>query len=161
MKRNYANDFSGAYFRMVSSNMKKGIYPLIGKGSGRIVYDLENGQIIKAAKNKKGFAQNFEEYRIAFMNHTDLLARVYDVSEDYRYLVMDKAEPIDNISTVWDHFGVSSNEELFQACGLRDISEQYNLMIWDFGRPANWGIIESKPMIIDYGFTRRVRRKYY
>jgi hypothetical protein len=74
---------------------------------------------------------------------------------------MDKADSIGDISFVWDYFGVSSNKELFQVCRLRNISERYNLLIGDFGRAVNWGVIGSKPVIIDYGFTRRVRRKYY
>ena len=160
MRRHYI-DFSDAYFRMVSSNIKSGNYRLIGKGSGRAVYDLDNGQVVKAAKNIRGIAQNFEEHKIARIDHSNLFARVYDVSNDYRYLVMDKADHIKDISSVWDYFGVGSNNELFQVGRLRDISDKYNLLIWDFGRAVNWGEIDGKPMIIDYGFTRLVRRKYY
>jgi hypothetical protein len=160
MKRMNVN-FSDAYFKMISSNIKKGLFRQIGKGSGRAVYDLGNGQVVKVAKNNKGIAQNIEEYRVSRIDRSMLFARIYDISDDYRYLIMDKADSIGDISFVWDYFGVSSNKELFQVCRLRNISERYNLLIGDFGRAVNWGVIGSKPVIIDYGFTRRVRRKYY
>ncbi len=160
MKRNEYN-FSDAYFRMISSNIKKGLYRQIGKGSGRIVYDLDNGQVIKAAMNVKGVAQNIEEYRVSSIDRSNLFARIYDVSDDYQYLVMDKAENVTDISDVWNYFGVTGNNELFQNFRLRNLSEKYNLLIWDFGRAVNWGIIGGKPVIIDYGFTRRVRKRYY
>ncbi len=84
-----------------------------------------------------------------------------DISEDYRYLIMDKAERIHDISHVWDYFQVNNNDELFHVMKLRTVSEKYNLLINDFGRVVNWGSIDGRPMIIDYGFTRQVRRRFY
>lgn len=160
MKR-YDYDFTDAYFRMIQSNLKRGEYSFIGKGSGRVVYDLGNGQVVKVAKNIKGLAQNIEEYKISLVDDSNLFARVYDLSDDYSFLIMDRAEHIEDISFVWDYFHVGSNEELVQVGRLRDLSEKYNLMIWDLSRAVNWGEIDGRPKIIDYGFTRQVRRRYY
>lgn len=160
MKRNY-DDFQDTYFRQISRNISKGYYRYIGKGSGRIVYDLGNGQVVKYAKNIKGIAQNIEEYSIALLDDSGLFAKVLKVSDDYRYLIMDKADRVKDISFVWKYFHVRSNKELYQVRKIREIAEKYNLLISDLGRAVNWGQINGKPMIIDYGFTRQVRSRYY
>jgi len=153
--------FNDAYFRHISSNIARGRYRYIGKGSGRIVYDLGNGKVLKSAKNMKGIAQNIEEYRIALADNSGLFARIYDMSGDYRFLIMDKADGIRDISHVWKYFHVRSNNELYQLRILREISVRYDLLIRDLGRAVNWGLINGRPVIIDYGFTRDVRRKFY
>ena len=117
--------------------------------------------MVKAAKNIKGIAQNIEEFRIAMVDDSGLFARVWDVSGDYRYLIMDKAERIRDISHVWDYFRVKNNDELFRIMKLQMVSEKYNLLIQDFGRVVNWGLIGGRPMLIDYGFTRQVRKRFY
>jgi len=159
--RRYYDDLEDAYYRQISININRGKYRYLGKGSGRIVYDMGNGRVIKAAKNIKGIAQNLEEYNISEVDNSGLFARVLNVSDDYRFLIMDKAERIKDMSYVWKYFRVRNNKELFQVNAIRDLFEKYDLMIWDFGRAVNWGLIHGKPMIIDYGFTRQVRSRYY
>jgi hypothetical protein len=161
MRRYHEDEFEDAYFRQISANVSQGRYRFIGKGSGRAVYDLGNGQVVKAAKNIKGLAQNREEFRISALDSSGLFARVFSVSDDYRYLIMDKADQIADISYVWNYFHVNSNKELYNVRKLWDIADKYNLLIRDLGRSVNWGHINGKPVIIDYGFTRQVRIKYY
>jgi len=160
MNQNH-DTFENAYFRRISSNISRGRYPYIGKGSGRAVYDMGNGKVVKAAKNVKGLAQNIEEYKIALEDDSGLFAKIWALSGDNRYLIMDKADRVMDISYIWDYFRVSSNDELYRVRKIRELSEKYNLLIHDFGRAVNWGVIDGKPRIIDYGFTQRVRRKYY
>lgn len=155
------NGFDDVYFRRVSYNLARGRYRYIGKGSGRIVYDLGNGKVVKSAKNMKGIAQNIEEYRIALADDSGMFARVYDISGDYRYLIMDKANGVRDISQIWSFFHVKNNNELYQLRILQEISFRYDLLIRDLGRAVNWGLINGRPVIIDYGFTRDVRRRYY
>jgi hypothetical protein len=157
----HRTDYADAYFRKIASNINRGGYRYLGKGSGRAVFDLGNGKVVKAAKNIRGIAQNFEEFRIAMSDDSGLLARIWDVSEDYRFLIMDKAERIRDMSRVWNFFRVGSNSELYQVKGIQDFAETHNLLINDFGRAANWGEIGGRPVIIDYGFTRQVRKRYY
>lgn len=157
----YQSASEEAYFKRIADRIKRGRYRYIGKGSGRVVFDLGDGKVVKAAKNIKGLAQNIEEFRIAMVDDSGLFARVWDVSEDYRYLIMDKAERLRDISQVWNYFSVGSNNELYQVNRIREVTEKYNLMINDFGRVVNWGEIGGRPMIIDYGFTRQVRKRYY
>lgn len=106
-------------------------------------------------------AQNVAEYKIASESSTDLLAKISHISEGSTLLIMEKAEKIRDISFVWKYFNVKSNSELYKVKELHDICKKYNLGIKDFGRAANWGQINGKPIIIDYGFTKQVSRRFY
>lgn len=147
------------YFFQISSQIERGAYEQLGEGSSRAVYDLGNGKVVKAAKNRRGLAQNNVEFQIAVDDKSGLFAKVRGVSEDFQYLIMDKATVVDDISYVWDYYHVRGNRELFQKLG--GVSSKYNLLVRDFGRAVNWGQIDGKPIIIDYGFTRQVQKRYY
>lgn len=146
---------------LIIDHLSNGAYPLLGSGSGRRVYDLENGTALKAARNAKGYAQNQVESIISEMDDSDLFAKVLFISPDNRYLIMEKADPVSDFSVIRDYFHVKTNRELFQLGDFQYIPHKYNLLTVDLCRPANWGFIHGRPVIIDYGFTRRVRRKYY
>ena len=148
-------------FEQIKVNIRSGAYASIGSGSGRRVFDLDNGYVVKVAKNKKGFAQNEAEYQISSTSNSVLFAKILQISEDYHMLIMQKAEKINSISEVWKYFNVESNRALYNVGEIRYISSEYNLLMADLYRPANWGKINGKPIIIDFGFTRRVKRRYY
>lgn len=145
----------------ILDRLSNGAYPLLGTGSGRKVYDLRNGSVLKAAKNAKGYAQNQVEYIISEMDDSTLFAKVLFISQDNHYLFMEKAGTIADFSYVRDYFHVRTNKELFQLNDFKCIPRKYNLLVTDLCRPVNWGILHSRPVIIDYGFTGRIRRKYY
>jgi hypothetical protein len=154
-------DIIKANFDQIILDIKKGTYQCIGSGSGRRVFDLNNGYVVKVAKNNRGVAQNEAEYRIASENNTNIFAKIAQVSENYNMLIMEKSEPVKNISEVWKSFHVRSNRELFQQEELKDMCSKHNLLLIDLCRPVNWGKIKERSVIIDYGFTRSVKRKYY
>ena len=147
-------------FDNISQNISQRKYSVIGSGSGRLVFDMGNGYVVKMAKNKKGIAQNKAEYQIAAADHSDLFAKIVTVSEGYRYLVMEKAERIRSISVVWNYFNVHSNRELSQLELFNNILEKYDLLMSDLYRKTSWGIVSGRPVIIDYGFTRETRKLY-
>ena len=41
------------------------------------------------------------------------------------------------------------------------VGENKKVQASDLKRVSSWGIIDGRPTIIDYGFTREVREKYY
>lgn len=145
----------------IINHLSNGAYPLLGSGSGRRVYDLGNGTVLKAARNAKGYAQNQVEAIISEMDDSDLFAKVLFISSDNRYLIMEKADPVSDFSVIRNYFHVKTNRELFQLSDFQYIPRKYNLLAVDLCRPVNWGLIHDRPVIIDYGFTRRIRRKYY
>jgi hypothetical protein len=142
-------------------NINRGYYRYIGTGSSRDVFDLQNGYVVKVAKNIAGIAQNQTEYAISNYDDSNLFARVISISNDFYFLVMEKADKIDNISDVFRYFNVSDKRELFHLKELQNIKKKYNLLLGDFDRKSNWGIIKGRPVIIDYGFTREVSERYY
>lgn len=148
-------------FDEIILNINRGNYHYIGSGSGRRVFDLDNGYVIKYAKNFKGIAQNKVEYQISSTESSELFAKITQISDDFRMVIMEKADRITNISVVWKYFNVENNLELFHLKELEEIAAKYNLLFVDLRRPINWGIVKDRPVIIDYGFTREVRRKYY
>jgi hypothetical protein len=148
-------------FKQISLNLRRRTYKYIGSGSGRVVFDLGNQYVVKAARNKKGIGQNEAEYKIALADKSELFAKIPCVSDGYRLLIMEKAEKVRDISFVWKYFNVKNNKELFQLEEFQDISSTHHLLLRDFGRHVNWGKINGRPVIIDYGFTKEVFKKYF
>jgi len=147
-------------FDNINMNIKNKTYRLIGVGSGRLVYDMGNEYVVKAAKNKRGIVQNKEEHQIASMVHNNIFAKVIATSEDFNYLIMEKAEKINNISEVWNYYSVKNNRELFELEQFSQLTTKYNLLYHDLFRCNSWGLIKGKPVIIDFGFTKEVMRYY-
>lgn len=148
-------------FNYIILNIRLGYYRYIGSGSGRQVYDMGNGYVVKIAKNEAGIAQNKSEYNISTNDYSNLFAKVVKVSNNFNLLIMEKAEKINNISYVWDYFDVTNKRELFNIKELQNIKNNYNLLLGDFGKKSSWGTINGRPVIIDYGFTKEVEKKYY
>ena len=44
---------------------------------------------------------------------------------------------------------------------LADLDSQFDVLISDLSREANWGIYQGDPVIIDVGYTSNVRKQYY
>ena len=44
---------------------------------------------------------------------------------------------------------------------LADLNSNFDVELGDFGRAANWGIYNGKPVIIDVGFNSNVMNQYY
>lgn len=148
-------------FNQIMFNLYGGYYRYIGSGSSREVFDLGNGYVIKVAKNMAGIAQNQTEYAISYYENSNLFAKVVEVSDNFYFLIMEKADKIDNISEVFKYFKVSGKKELFHLKKLQNMKKNYNLLLGDFDRKSNWGIIKGRPVIIDYGFTREISERYY
>lgn len=142
-------------------NISPRMYRYIGSGSSRRVFDLENGYVAKIAKNRAGIAQNRMEYKISSISSSNLFAEVIDLSEDSSTLIMQKADKIYNFSYVCRYFKVRNINEVLQLKSFQNIEYRYNLLLTDLRRTSNWGIINGRPVIIDYGFTREISRRYY
>ena len=147
--------------KQLKMDLESGNYRCIGSGSGRRVFDIDSEYVVKVAKNKKGKAQNLVEKNIWEATQSNLLAEVSRISDDYKLLFMAKAEEIESMTYVREYFHVKNNRELFQLEDLKEIVRNYHLMLEDLCKKTSWGIINSRPVIIDYGYTVEVRRKYY
>ncbi len=147
-------------FENIRVNIEKKTYQMIGTGTGRSVFDLDNGYVVKVAKNRKGFAQNKAEYQIASKDHSRIFAKISAVSEDRKYLIMEKADRINSLEEVWAYYHVKNSRELFRLEKFREAARRNNLLLPDLTRKNSWGKVKGKPVIIDFGFTREVSRYY-
>ena len=148
-------------FNQIKLNLRRGYYRQIGSGSSRDVFDLDNGYVIKVAKNRAGIAQNESECNISDLDNSDLFAKVIEVSNNFEFLIMEKADKIYYMSDVLKYFKVRSKRQLFKLKQLQNIKRNYNLLLADLERKSSWGMINGRPVIIDYGFTREVKERYY
>lgn len=148
-------------FDIIMLNLTKGNYHYIGSGSGRKVFDLGNGYVVKVAKNNRGIAQNEAENHISSSDQSELFAKTIKVSDDFRMLIMEKADRIRDFSEVRKYFNVKTNRELFRLEEIKSVFPNHNLLLNDLYRIANWGMINNRPVIIDYGFTQKIKRRYY
>lgn len=44
---------------------------------------------------------------------------------------------------------------------LAELHTSFDVMLGDLARPANWGLFQGRPVIIDVGFNSNVRDQYY
>ncbi len=148
-------------FEDIIAHIKNHAYKLVGSGSGRSVFDMGNGNVVKFARNRKGLAQNTVEYQISQSSESPLFARIHRVSEDYMLLIMEKADRIRSMTEVLRYLQVKNSYEFFHIQELLDMARAHGLLLNDLYRTVNWGRIGDRYVIIDYGFTRIVKKRYY
>ncbi len=147
-------------FESISKNIRQKAYPKIGSGSGRVVFDLGNGYVVKVAKNRKGIEQNKAEHQISDMEDWRIFAKVIAHSEDFSLLIMEKARRLSSFREIWSYYHVQNNKQLFSSKEFQSNLIKYDLLTADLNRLSSWGIIDGKPVIIDYGFTSKVMKFY-
>ncbi len=148
-------------FQEINRNVRKHSYRFLGSGSGRQIFDLGNGYVIKIARNRKGLAQNEAEYQIYKSGSNELFAPIVAASPSLNMIIMERANRHSDNSPVWRYFGVNNNYELKQIPQIHSAIKKNGLVFSDLRRPSSWGTINGKPVIIDYGLTRSVHKKYY
>lgn len=63
-----------------------------GRGSSRVVFQLDDNKILKLALNRKGFAQNHEEY-CGYANNLGLTPEMFNIGENDEYIVSEFVLP--------------------------------------------------------------------
>ena len=145
-------------FNLIRSGVRSGRFPTLGQGAGRRVYDMGDGYVVKVARNSFGLRQNRMEYQLSLQYQGDLLAKVAAVSDRYRLLVMQAAQPLHDLQPVLDYFHLAKRSDLAAVPELVVLSRKHHLAMKEFLVSRNWGLINNRPVIIDYGFVRQHRR---
>lgn len=148
-------------FEAIYKKLKKGELKFIGNGSCRRVFDLGNGYVIKVAKDIRGVFQNKAEYSIFHNCKSDFFAELLSISDDGRSLIMAKAQKIRHIKSVYDYYKVKGNNNLLRQNYLSEDIKNNNIGRGDLRRAANWGLINGRPVIIDYGLTKEIYKRFY
>lgn len=148
-------------YEAIYKKLTKGELKFIGNGSCRRVFDLGNGNVIKVAKDIRGVFQNKAEYSIFHNCKSDFFAELKSISNDGRFLIMAKAKKIRHIRNVYDYYKVNGSNNLLRQNYLSEDIKNNSISRGDLRRAANWGIVNGRPVIIDYGLTKEIYKKYY
>lgn len=157
----------------------------LAKGSSRVVFDF-NDSVIKIAKNKKGTEQNQIEKQIG-LTRTNIVPNLISFDENNFWNVFEKVELVtkeefeeiaqitlpklhDVLKYKKDRIRknieidyrkekeIQSNELLSE---LAKLIENYNLSVGDMVRISSWGKKHGKVLLIDFGLTSDIYKKYY
>jgi hypothetical protein len=66
----------------------------IGSGSSRVVYKINNFQVLKLAKNEKGVAQNEAEADYNVQYHEEMVTKVFESDDKNLWIVSELALPV-------------------------------------------------------------------
>ncbi len=148
-------------FDEIIGNLRHHEYRRIGSGSGRNVYDIGGGYVAKVARNRRGLAQNEAEYQISVSDASGLFANTVAATQDLHITVMERAEPLRHFSAVLRYYQARSSRDLYNIPLIQSTLARHSLVFPDLCRKENWGVVNGRPVIVDYGFTTSVNRRYY
>jgi hypothetical protein len=124
----------------------------IGKGSGRKVFDLENGFVLKQWYTEWGKQQNINEaniYNLSCDKYKKYLA-ISKISENYN-VIMEKLTPIDKETFVEQ----VKHQEFYHSLILY-LTNDMNLNN-DIQNYSSWGINkQGQYVLLDYGYTHEL-----
>lgn len=186
----YPQDFSFPDLESIKSYRGKLKYAekyfkLIGEGTSRVVYKVDDERVLKLAKNKKGLVQN--EVEITFRNVNSVTAKIFDYDDDNLWVEMELAKKMtDNkflelngfsleemynffLMRYYSSFDYSDysenlvNSDLIK--NLDELIETYGLSPRDVGHGSSWGVVlrdgEQTSVLVDFGMSKNVYYSYY
>ena len=147
----------------------------IGSGSDRVVYDLNDSHVLKVAKTARGLEQNYHEGD-SYLVREEILPRV--IEKGLNYVVVEKVTPIkakDIVPTYnveGEQIGTERADQMLAELskfhqadfdrheqkllntlykyGLFEVIN-FDILMGDFARKANWGIRDGRPIHLDGG----------
>jgi len=130
-------------------------FPLVARGASRWVYAISDDFVIKVATCRDGEKQCRVENHV--FNHAGSYLKRYlcpIVWYDRGMVVMLKATPLVPLEQVVgdpvvDLSRISPGGEAYRD--MRDLSRKFNLLYEDLISVTAWGIINNRPVLIDYG----------
>lgn len=163
----------------------------LGEGSSRIVFDLDDGYVLKLAKNIKGQEQNMGDGDWGKQKmYPDLLPELKDKdeSDDVNWLVVKKAEKITEkqfealTKLNFKTFSKALTQQYFWLNGkikkmdeenkkliedseflqeVIDLMQGFDMLPGDLTRISSWGKIDNKAVIVDCGLSQTVFNTHY
>ena len=179
----YPSSFDLQYFSTIPTFKDRIQYckdrlKLLGNGSSRIVFQIDNNKVLKIAKNKKGLAQNYKEEDWG-RNKYDCFAKIYKADiENNTWIEMELAYKITfNDFVRYFGFGPSFLKNILEYIyneKNKEMTSLYRYMldyqpdmatIQDWSRSKNWGVVnrngQNVLVIIDDGFDEDIYNNYY
>lgn len=140
-------------------------FEYLGEGAGRIIYAIDDIYVIKLSKFRGGYRQCETENYIYNNINEDLkryLCPVVWYNEDM--VIMRRAIPLakrkeDKNKNIFKMLGVSKYDTLYK--NVMDIVDTYDLLYGDVKSLSSWGILDNQILLIDYGCTNKIYKKYF
>jgi hypothetical protein len=118
-------------------------------GDGKIVF-LTSKYAIKIAKNIRGFAQIREEIKIwNKYKHEKLCPILFSFGP---LIIQPYLKPT---------LKTPSHSHITKITSKIKELNVFNTNVGDLYNPSNWGMLNKKRLLLDYGYTKRVMLKYY
>ena len=148
----------------------------VGNGSGRRVFGLSRGKVIKVAKNKAGQEQNRLE--ASAENHYTVVPQIFQVGKDDKWLEVKRATRITRaqFSGITGFYVENTHKVLSSSNPLINISivgmefiEELKRMIEDLGLVvsgdcrlvSHYGLIRKKLVTTDFSMSDYLVKTYY
>lgn len=142
-------------------------FQYLGEGAGRIIYAIDSNYVIKLSKFRGGYMQCETENYIYNDINEDLkryLCPVVWYNEDM--VIMRRAIPIpfakkkeDKNKNIFKMLGVSKDDIFYR--NVMDIVDTYDLLYGDVKSLSSWGMLDNQLLLIDYGCTNKIYKKYF
>lgn len=140
-------------------------FPIIGEGSGRVVFQINNKYVLKFPKSKMGMLQCKIEHEIYDKIDSKLkkyLCPIY-LHKNGR-LIMLRTIPLLQIVgcrglKIYDVFRMKNEVSFYKD--IKKIAKNHDLLFPDVMAVSSWGIVSNKPYLIDYGCTNKLYDKYF
>lgn len=164
----------------------KSNYPILGIGTSRAVFNINDKYALKIAKSEKGLAQNKTEARLS--NKSPLLAKIIKTHPKNFWILMEIAENATeedfkriskiDIDDLFEYLLIKTTEKeptlppdlqrldnMQLPKELLDFALKYNLAINDLYDIENWGIVKRNNtptlVIVDFGVDLSTWYEYY
>lgn len=140
-------------------------FSLIGKGSARMVYLIGDKYVLKLAKNKKGIFQNKKEIEIQeSKKYNDIISNIIEYDENGYYIISEKADKL--TEEIFEDLTKLQSESFFYYLRfdkkqdgknkkfydkVNSLIKEFKLDRFDITDLSSQGVINNKPVIIDYG----------
>lgn len=140
-------------------------FKYLGEGGGRIVYAINNDYVLKLSKFSGGYKQCETEnyiYHNVQQHLKKYLCPVVWYKEDM--IIMRKAIPLakkrkEKHNNVFRRLGISEEDILY--INIEELVKTFNLLYGDIESLSSWGILDNQIILIDYGCTNKIFRKYF
>lgn len=155
--------FENIYLSNIHSVKAK--YEFLGEGASRVVYGIDENFVVKISKNKTGKYQcKTENYIYSTLSEKNKKYFCPIVWYKSGMIVMRRAISFSEIlnrkhGSIFEYSNIKKDSEFFK--NVRKISKHYDLLYPDVKTISSWGILDDKPVLIDYGCTNKLYDYYF
>lgn len=140
-------------------------YEYLGEGAGRIVYAINNRYVIKLSKSEGGDKQcEMEDY--IYKNAPKYLKKCLCPVVWYKddMVIMKRAASLIRNSevrekNVFRYLGISVQDPFYKK--INKLIDTFDLLYGDVKSMTSWGVLDGRLVLIDYGCTYDIYKRYF